>query len=174
MFHWTCKNLNVSLRSFQSRASICSMFMVLCVFSPGESPTKRRRSPKASPEAARLKALSAESLRSVSPGSDSVFYSDPSSHAAPDHQVHCLHCGKEVDIVTTDDPERSASSNGQQPDIVQPPAGFADSPRTKHPTGGRLYKKLEKRFRSEERSQGERRHHRYRPDVRAKVIRELG
>lgn len=116
-----------------------------------------------------MKALSAESLRSVSPGSDSVFYSDPSSHAAaPDHQVHCLHCGKEVDIVTTDDPERSISSNGQQPDIVQPPAGFADSPRIKHSTG-RLYKKLEKRFRSEERTQGERRHHRYRPDARAKV-----
>lgn len=136
--------------------------------SPSGSPNKRRRSPKTSPDSARLKALSAESLRSVSPGSDSVFYSDPSSHAAPsEHQVHCLHCGKEVDIVTTDDPERSLSSNGQQADIVQPPAGFADSPRQKHSTG-RLYKKLEKRFRSEERSQGERRHHRYRPDVRAK------
>lgn len=97
-----------------------------------------------------------------------MFYSDPSSHAAmpTEHQVHCLHCGKEVDIVTTDDPDKSISSNGQQPDIVQPPAGFADSPRQKH---GRLYKKLEKRFRSEDRSHGERRHHKYRPDVRAKV-----
>ncbi|KAK9685689.1 hypothetical protein QE152_g37855 [Popillia japonica] len=136
--------------------------------SPSGSPTKRRRSPKGSPDAARLKALSAESLRSVSPGSDSVFYSDPSSHAAAiDHQVHCLHCGKEVDIVTTDDHEKSISSNGLQPDIVQPPAGFEDSPRQKHTTG-RLYKKLEKRFRSEERCQAERRHFKYRSDVRAK------
>lgn len=121
------------------------------------------------PETVRLKALSAESLRSVSPGSDSVFYSDPSTHAPPtEQQVHCLHCGKEVDIVTTDDPEKSASSNGNQPDIVQPPAGFADSPRVKH-VSGKLYKKLDKRFRSEERQQAERRHHRYKHDVRAKV-----
>nr|XP_022910341.1 uncharacterized protein LOC111421422 isoform X1 [Onthophagus taurus] len=128
------------------------------------SSPKRRRSPDTS----RLKALSAESLRSVSPGSDSVFYSDPSSHAAAavEHQVHCLHCGKEVDIVTTDDHDKSISSNGVQPDIVQPPAGFADSPRQKHPPG-RLYKKLEKRFRSEERTI-ERRHLKYRSDVRAK------
>lgn len=136
-------------------------------FSPAGSP-KKKRSPKASPDA-KLKALSAESLRSVSPGSDSVFYSDPSSHAAPgEHQVHCLHCGKEVDIVTTDDPDKSLSSNGQQQDIVQPPAGFADSPRLKHPTG-RIYKKLDKRFRSEDRSHAERRHHKYKSDVRAKV-----
>lgn len=86
--------------------------------------------------------------------------------ALTEHQVHCLHCGKEVEIVTTDEPEKSASSNGQPADIVQPPAGFADSPRVKQ---GRLYKKFEKRFRSEERPQGEKRHHRYRHDVRAKV-----
>lgn len=105
----------------------------------------------------------------MSPGSDSVFYSDPSSHAAAiDHQVHCLHCGKEVDIVTTDDHDKSISSNGLQPDIVQPPAGFEDSPRQKH-APGRLYKKLEKRFRSEERCQAERRHFKYRSDARAKV-----
>nr|XP_015838279.1 PREDICTED: uncharacterized protein LOC658297 isoform X4 [Tribolium castaneum] len=124
------------------------------------SPSKRH-----SPDTAKLKALSAESLRSVSPGSDSVFYSDPSSHTA-DHQVHCLHCGKEVDIVTTDDPDKSLSSNGTQ-DIVQPPAGFEDSPRAKHPPG-RLYKKLDRRFRSEDRQADYRRQKRYKPDVRAK------
>ncbi|KAK9885418.1 hypothetical protein WA026_010914 [Henosepilachna vigintioctopunctata] len=116
-----------------------------------------------SPENTKLKALSAESLRSVSPGSDSVFYSDPSSHTA-DHQVHCLHCGKEVDIITTD---VDKSSNSSQHDIVQPPAGFEDSPKQKHSTG-RLYKKLNRRIRSEERTLSEQRRHRYKPDARAK------
>lgn len=138
----------------------------LGLYNSEESP-KKRHSPQQSPENATLKALSAESLRSVSPGSDSVFYSDPNLHNA-DHQVHCLHCGKEVDIVTTDDPDKSISSNGTQQDIVQPPAGFEDSPRTKHPPG-RLYKKLDRRFRSEDRGQNEYRRHRYKPDVRAKV-----
>ncbi|XP_063916393.1 uncharacterized protein LOC135132287 isoform X3 [Zophobas morio] len=139
----------------------------LALYSPASSPGKKRHSPQRSPETAKLKALSAESLRSVSPGSDSVFYSDPSSHTA-DHQVHCLHCGKEVDIVTTDDPDKSISSNGTHHDIVvQPPAGFEDSPKTKHTTT-RLYKKLDRRFRSEERSQTDYRRHRYKPDVRAK------
>ncbi|VEN58442.1 unnamed protein product, partial [Callosobruchus maculatus] len=120
-------------------------------------------------ETAKLKALSAESLRSVSPGSDSVFYSDPSSHAAMDQQVHCLHCGKEVDIVNTDEADKSVASSStetQQQDIVQPPAGFEDSPRTK--TTGRLFKKLDRRIRSEERTLIENRKHRYKSDVRAK------
>lgn len=130
--------------------------------SPEASPTLQ----KSTPESGRLKALSAESLRSVSPGSDSVFYSDPSSHAAAsDQHVHCLHCGKEVDIVTTDEVEKSCS----QPDIVQPPEGFADSPRAKHPTSGRLFKKFEKRYRSEDRGHGDRRHFRNRSEgLRAK------
>ncbi|CAH1984285.1 unnamed protein product [Acanthoscelides obtectus] len=117
----------------------------------------------------KLKALSAESLRSVSPGSDSVFYSDPSSHAAMDQQVHCLHCGKEVDIVNTDEADKSIGSSStetQQQDIVQPPAGFEDSPRMK--TQGRLFKKLDRRIRSEERTLIENRKHRYKSDVRAK------
>lgn len=139
----------------------------LGLYSSEESP-KKRSSPQRSPENATLKALSAESLRSVSPGSDSVFYSDPNIHSA-DHQVHCLHCGKEVDIVTTDDTDETICNTVTQQVIVQPPAGFEDSPRTKHPPG-RLYKKLDRRFRSEDRGQNEYRRHRYKQDARAKVI----
>lgn len=57
------------------------------------------------------------------------------------------------------------------PNIVKPPADFADSPdgpRTPHLTN-RLYKKMDKRFRSEERH-GERRLYRTRQEsARAKV-----
>ncbi|XP_068081098.1 serine-rich adhesin for platelets [Anabrus simplex] len=159
--------------------------------SPGGSPSRRHKSkgsPKQigdkvcikmqgamSPESSRLKALSAESLRSVSPGSDSVFYSesaDPSNNVPTSGEsagVLCHHCGREVDSKTlSSGPEDTEQGNGEgaepeQPDIVQPPAGFADSPdgpRSKPASGGRLYKKLEKRFRSEERGgHGERRHH---------------
>lgn len=56
------------------------------------------------------------------------------------------------------------------PDIVPAPAGFADSPSCasakKPSSGARLYKKLDKRYRSEDKS----RHYRHRSDVRAKVI----
>ncbi|XP_034947163.1 uncharacterized protein [Chelonus insularis] len=108
-----------------------------------------------SPET-RLKALSAESLRSVSPGSDSVFYSESAELCIAHHDTHhCHNCGKEV-----------------MEEIVQPPADFADSPEgprvePKHQSH-RLYKKLDKRYRSEDR--GERRYHRSngRSDVRAK------
>ena len=134
-----------------------------------------------------LKALSAESLRSVSPGSDSVFYSEGADQ--PFGTPHCHHCGREVSffsplfflfllhlflfffrIIFT---AFFFFNFKVAEDIVQPPAGFADSPEShrttpKHATP-RLYKKFDKRYRSEDR--GERRHHRStggRSDVRAK------
>ncbi|BES94582.1 Hypothetical protein domain [Nesidiocoris tenuis] len=117
--------------------------------SPGGSPSRTPHGYKGivSPDTTRLKALSAESLRSVSPGSDSVFYSEPSSNTVTDkcqqQQPACQHCGRQY--------ESQAKTAAEKPvaDIVQPPAGFEDSPRTPHRT--RLYKKADKRYRSEER-----------------------
>ncbi|XP_011697260.1 PREDICTED: uncharacterized protein LOC105455556 isoform X2 [Wasmannia auropunctata] len=128
--------------------------------SPGHNGQRALVIDAQSPEA-RLKAMSAESLRSASPGSDSVFYSESADQAcisiAALDAAHCHHCGREV-----------------SEEIVRPPAGFADSPEghrttSKHVTGHRLYKKFDKRYRSEDR--GDRRHRRSsagRSDIRAK------
>ncbi|XP_046673598.1 uncharacterized protein LOC124362813 isoform X1 [Homalodisca vitripennis] len=135
------------------------------VRSPGGSPSRRGK-PKGitSPDAARLKALSAESLRSVSPGSDSVFYSEHSSATATlTEQATCHHCGRNVNtspplagVVGSGESNGNDRNNGVRETIVQPPAGFADSPRPAHrdratTPAPRLYKKADKRFRSEER-----------------------
>lgn len=111
-----------------------------CIFaSPSKQPKKT--------SAQRLKAISTESLRSVSPGSDSVFYSEADMH---EHQIHCHHCGKEVEVITAvGGSEESVVIVDDGPDIVQPPEGFADSPNgvSKIPPALKYYK----RFRSEDR-----------------------
>uniref|UniRef100_W8AIV7 Putative serine/threonine-protein kinase DDB-G0272282 n=1 Tax=Ceratitis capitata TaxID=7213 RepID=W8AIV7_CERCA len=132
---------------------------------------------KSSSEVCQLKAKSIESLRSVSPGSDSVFYSEADG-PLPEPHSHCLHCGKGAEGQTTSIIALAGDSVESLPyieheieqDIVKPPSDFADSPVTAKTTQ-RLYKKMDKRFRSEDRYHGGERGRHYKTrqeNIRAK------
>lgn len=111
-----------------------------------------------------LKTTSAESLRSISPGSDSVFYSDPCNRVSSSSR--CTRCNNEVDIDYTND------TNGQIIDIVKPPKGFGDSPEEPPTTPIR---RSTKRFRSEERRRtGRSEQTRAKSEERVKNYREKG
>nr|XP_041631901.1 uncharacterized protein LOC108074348 isoform X1 [Drosophila kikkawai] len=142
-------------------------------------PTVSSTQSKSTSDTFQLKAKSIESLRSVSPGSDSVFYSEADGNAASAaDQSHCLHCGKEMEGGKQPSHQNTISELAGdsvesipyiEQDIVKPPSDFADSPVTTKTTQ-RLYKKMDKRFRSEERYHGERgRHYKTRQEnIRAK------
>ncbi|XP_059471674.1 uncharacterized protein LOC132194433 isoform X2 [Neocloeon triangulifer] len=107
---------------------------------------RKSGSNKTSPVHVVKTAVSAESLRSVSPGSDSVFY-DPQLSGSPSTAI-----GTDTSPQATQ--SEAAPANGDA-FIVKPPEGFGDSPEGPKKPGGRLYKKLEKRrFKSEEREKG--------------------
>lgn len=111
-----------------------------------------------------LKTVSAESLRSMSPGSDSVFYSDPSNRAPSSPK--CTQCKNEVNGNFTND------TNSEIIDIVKPPKGFGDSPE-EPPTV--TIKKSTKRYRSEERKRNVRSEHtRAKSEERVKNHKEKG
>ncbi|XP_049772440.1 uncharacterized protein LOC126159020 [Schistocerca cancellata] len=167
--HYTCCDGN----PFQTECTCSHVKTVFLLAPPPQEGV-------ASPEAQRLKALSAESLRSVSPGSDSVFYSEAgelSSNtmtAATDTAagVVCHHCGREVAVLSGPEELESTAADGPSPDIVQPPAGFADSPegprqqaqqQQQQQQQPRLYKKAK----SEERGRGREDRVRLRPLARS-------
>lgn len=109
-----------------------------------------------------LKTVSAESLRSISPGSDSVFYSDPCNKISP----ICTRCSNEVDV------DYTSNTNDEIIDIVKPPEGFGDSPEDPPTTP---VKRLTKRYRSEERRKnGRSEQTRAKSEERAKNYREKG
>ncbi|XP_025408595.1 uncharacterized protein LOC112682271 isoform X2 [Sipha flava] len=109
-----------------------------------------------------LKTVSAESLRSISPGSDSVFYSDPCNRASLSSR--CTRCNNEVDI------DYANNTNNEVIDIVKPPEGFGDSPEEPPSTPLR---QLTKRYRSEERKKNNRSEHtRAKSEERVKNHRE--
>lgn len=112
----------------------------------------------------KLKTVSAESLRSISPGSDSVFYSDPCNRTSLSSR--CTRCNNEVDI------DYANNSNDEIIDFVKPPEGFGDSPEEPPITP---LKRLTKRYRSEERKKNSRSEHtRAKSEERVKNYREKG
>ncbi|XP_050424277.1 uncharacterized protein LOC126835621 isoform X2 [Adelges cooleyi] len=112
-----------------------------------------------------LKAVSAESLRSISPGSDSVFYSD-SCNRIPMSSSRCARCNVEVDS------EFNKNSNDELMEIVKPPEGFGDSP---DEPPAMPVKRLTKRYRSEERKKSNRSEQtRAKSEERVKKHRENG